>query len=103
VKSRFHPGAQSDLAEDVEYYDLAAPGLGDRLLAEVRAAVGFLEAFPFGAPSVADEIRGKVLVRFPHTLLYVIEENEVVILGVAHQRQDLQAWLQIVRARRAGQ
>jgi hypothetical protein len=33
-------------------------------------------------------------------LLYVIEKNDVVILSVAHQSQDLQEWLKIVRARR---
>ncbi len=44
----------------------------------------------------------KTLVRFPHTLLYVIEGNEVVILAVAHQRQDFHEWLQIVGGRRPG-
>ena len=102
MKSRFHEDAQADLAEDVAYYDLATPGLGDRFLAEVRAAVAFLEEFPRGAQIISGDIRGKGLVRFPHTLLYAIEENEVVILAVAHQRQDRQPWLEIIRARRSG-
>jgi plasmid stabilization system protein ParE len=102
VKSRFHEDAQTDLAEDVGYYDLAASGLGDRLLAEIRVAVAFLEVYPMAARVLAGEIRGKALVRFPHTLLYSIEMNEVLILAVAHQRQDLRHWLEIVQARRNG-
>jgi Plasmid stabilisation system protein. len=102
VNSRFHETAKGDLAEDVEYYDLASSGLGDRFLAEVQAAVAFLESFPQGARTISGDIRGKGLTRFPHTLLYVVAQNEVVILAVAHQRQDLQAWLEIVRSRRSG-
>lgn len=102
MKSRFHESADADLTEDVQYYDGAASGLGDQLIAEVRAAVEFLERFPKAARILSGKIHGKALVRFPLTLLYVIEENELVILAVAHQRQDLQAWLEIVRARRTG-
>lgn len=101
MRSRFHEDAEADLAEDVGYYDLAAPGLGDRLVTEVRAAVAFLETYPMAARGLAGEIRGKALGRFPHTLLYTIETNEVLILAIAHQRQDLKTWLEIVRDRRA--
>ena len=102
MRSRFHKGAKADLAEDIEYYDLATSGLGDRFLSEVHAAVAFLENFPEGARTISGDVRGKGLTRFPHTLLYVIEKNEVVIPSVAHQRQDLQEWLKIVRVRRTG-
>ena len=102
MKSRFHEAAETDLAEDVRYYDSAAVGLGDRFLAEVRVAVAFLEAYPMAARVLTGEIRGKPLGRFRHTLLYTIEANEVVILAVAHQRQDLETWLEIVRTRREG-
>ncbi len=102
MKSRFHVAAETDLTEDVAYYDGATLGLGDRFLAEVRVAVTFLETYPMGARVLTGEIRGKPLDRFRHTLLYAIESNEVVILAVAHQRQDLETWLQIVRTRRGG-
>lgn len=102
MRSRFLQGAKADLAEDVEYYDLATSGLGDRFLAEVQTAVDFLESFLQGARTISGDIRAKGLARFRHTLLYVVAKNEVVILAVAHQRQDLQAWLEIVRSRRSG-
>jgi len=100
VKSRFHEAAEGDLTSTFSYYEEAMPGLGAQLVAEVRAAVGFLESYPEGARVLAGTIRGKTLVRFPHTLLYVIEENELVILAVAHQRQDFEEWLRIARDRR---
>jgi plasmid stabilization system protein ParE len=100
VKSRFHEAADADLTGAIAYYDTASAGLGDRLLAEVRAAIAYLEQFPMSAPILDDDIRGKVLVRFPHTLLYVIDDAQVLILAVAHQSQDVAAWLATVSDRR---
>jgi len=44
--ARFHELAEWELIEAVAHYDTRAEGLGDRLLAEVRAAVGYIEEFP---------------------------------------------------------
>ena len=95
MKSRFHEAVEHDLTTNSHYYNEASTGLGDQFVAEVRAAVEFLETYPEGARVVSGAIRGKTLVRFPHTLLYVVEKKEVVILAVAHQRQDFEEWLRI--------
>lgn len=102
MRSRFHEQAAGDLDEDVRYYNDASPGLGLQFLAEARAAVKLLERHPRLGTVVADEIRAKHLIRFPHTLLYALDEDEVVILAVAHQRQDLSRWIEIVRSRQTG-
>ncbi len=62
----------------------------------------FSKRTPWRPPVLSGEIRGKPLGRFRHTLLYTLETNEVVILAVAHQRQDLETWLEIVLTRREG-
>jgi toxin ParE1/3/4 len=100
VKSRFHDEAESDVRAAVDYYEDASVGLGDRLLAEIRSAVRHLEEFPLSAPWVADDLHGKVLVRFPHKIYYAIDSNEVVILALAHQSQDAATWLTVVERRR---
>lgn len=100
MKSRFHEAADQDVSRNFYYYNDATEGLGNQFIAELRAAVDFLEQFPQGARIVAGDMRGKALVRFPHTLLYVVHPTEVVILAVAHQRQDFDAWVKIAQARR---
>ena len=102
MKSRFLEGAAGDLAANHKYYHDASEGLGDQFVADARTSVQFLERFPESAPVVSGPVRGKILTRFPHTLLYVIHENEIVILAVAHQRQDRDEWLRVVEARRSG-
>ena len=102
MRSRFHEEAEDDAFAAITYYDEAALGLGDRLLAEIRSAVRYLEQFPLSAPVIEDDIRGKVLVRFPHTLLYAVDAGEIVILAVAHQSQDATSWLAKARDRWGG-
>lgn len=101
MRSRFHEEAERDLNEAADYYNGKSAGLGDRLVSEVRTAVTFIEQYPRAASVIDQDIRGKVLVRFPHTLLYIVGESEIIILAVAHQSQDPPRWRGTLSARRA--
>lgn len=93
MKSRFHDAADAELTEAVAYYDGKALGLGDRLLAEVKSATRDIEDYPRIAPVVDLGVRAKLLVRFPYSLMYVVDENELFILAVAHQSRRPAYWV----------
>lgn len=92
MKSRFHEAADAELSEAVAYYDGKADGLGDRFLAEVKAATRYIEQYPEIAPIIDEGVRAKVLVRFPYSLMYVVEEHELYIVAVAHQSKRPGYW-----------
>lgn len=92
MKSRFHDAADAELSEAVAYYDDKATGLGDRFLAEIKAATRYIERYPEIAPIIEEGVRAKVLVRFPYSLLYVVEEHEMYIVAVAHQSKRPGYW-----------
>ena len=92
MKSRFHDAAYAELTEAVAYYDGKALGLGDRFLAEVKSATRTIEKYPEIAPIVDLGVRAKLLVRFPYSLMYVVDENELFILAVAHQSRRPAYW-----------
>jgi hypothetical protein len=92
MKSRFHEAADAELTEAVAYYDGKAPGLGDRLLAEVKAATRYIEQYHEIAPVIDEGVRAKVLVRFPYSLMYVVEPHELYIVAVAHQSRRPGYW-----------
>jgi len=92
MKSRFHEAADAELTEAVTYYDRKAFGLGDRLVAEVKAATRSIEQYPEIAPVIEDGVRAKVLVRFPYSLMYVVEPDELFIVAVAHQSKRPAYW-----------
>ena len=92
MKSRFHEAADAELTEAVAYYDGKASGLGDRFLAEVKAATRYIERYPEIAPVIDLGVRAKVLVRFPYSLMYVVEPHELFIVAVAHQSKEPAYW-----------
>jgi plasmid stabilization system protein ParE len=82
VKVGFHPAAARELIETSTFYDNEVPGLGERFVAE--------------RPNIGQEIekgrRRIVLARFPYSLIYSTESNDVWILAVAHQRRRPGYW-----------
>lgn len=92
MKSRFHEAADAELTEAVIYYDRKAFGLGDRLLAEVKVATRYIEQYPEIAPIIDEGVRAKVLMRFPYSLMYVVEPHELFIVAVAHHSKRPAYW-----------
>lgn len=99
MKSRFHDAAEAELTEAVAYYDGKALGLGDQFLAEVKSATRNIEEYPEIAPIVDLGVRAKLLVRFPYSLVYVVDENGLFILAVAHQSRRPTYWADRLPAR----
>ena len=92
MKSRFHEAADVELTEAILYYDAKASGLGDRFLAEVRAATSKIEQYPEIAQVFEFGVRAKVLFSFPYSLMYVVDPDEVFIVAVAHQSKRPAYW-----------
>ena len=75
MTARFHELAAWELTEAIAYYDTKTEGLGDQLLAEVRAAVGYIEEFPESSPVIDHSVRRKVLAKFPYDLFYALAKS----------------------------
>lgn len=84
--------AERDLTDAVEHYDTISRGIGDRLVAEVRAATEFIGRYPESSPAIEKGVRRKVLTRFPYDLFYIIEAEEVIVLSVAHESRRPGSW-----------
>ena len=67
---RFLSPAQQDLAEAVEYYEHALPGLGLEFLDEVERAVNRILRHPEAWTRVSERQRRCRTRRFPYGLLY---------------------------------
>lgn len=92
MRSRFHEAADAELREAVAYYDRKAVGLGERLIAEARAATHYIEENPELAPVIDDGVRAKVLDRFPYSVMYVVDADELFIVAFAHQSRRPGYW-----------
>jgi len=88
----FHPEAELELIEVSVYYEGAVPGLGERFATEIRRATDLLLDSPeIGAP-IESQQRKFVLTRFPYNLIYIIVNDAVRILAVAHHKRKPGYW-----------
>ena len=86
------PKAKADIREAARWYEEQRAGLAAQFLLSVEQAMGGLRATPKMHRIVVDDIRRKLLQRFPYFLYYQVEETRVVVLGLFHTRRDPQTW-----------
>jgi plasmid stabilization system protein ParE len=80
---RYHPEAETELLEQVAYYEGISPGLGARFLSEVVAALELAGKFPkSGAPYYA-KTRRVFPKGFQFSIAYYESSTELIVLAVA--------------------
>jgi plasmid stabilization system protein ParE len=89
---RFLSPAQRDLAEAVEYYERASPGLGLEFLDEVERTVSRILLNPEAWTRVGEHHRRCRARRFPYGLLYTVERDVVIITAVMDLRRNPETW-----------
>ena len=94
---RLLPPAEQELFDAARYYEVQAPGLGQNFLAKVELTLRDLVSAPEQWPVVHDGIRRRLIRRFPYSLLYHIDPDELVILAIMHQKQHPSYWLSRTR------
>ena len=91
TRVRFTPEARQDLKHGAVWYEDHRRDLGVDFATAIRAAVNLVAQEPRRWPIKHGTLR-YVLRRFPYTIVYRINENDVLILAVAHHRVDPSDW-----------
>jgi plasmid stabilization system protein ParE len=92
---RFLRAAQAEYRAALAWYAARSLDVADDFAAKVAAAVHEIRELPEAWPMWLGRpgLRGRVLRRFPYTIIYVVRAQRVVILAVAHQRRRPGYWL----------
>ncbi len=95
---RFHPEAREDLLGAHQWYEAMQTGLGRRLRILVERAIDRIVALPLASPLWPNTdpdlcIRRYVLRQFPYSIAYLIHDETIVILAIAHHRRRPGYWL----------
>jgi len=96
----FHPDADAEVTEAVQYYEIRSPGLGGELLEEVERALGQIARNPEAYHRIGHRVRRKTLWRFPYNLVYAVHPDRIRIMAFAHQKRRPLYWRK--RPRNAG-
>ena len=87
----FLPEAEQEMIEAAIYYQSQSSGLGVDYLSEVERAIQTIAESPTTWPVIDDELRRRIVRRFPFGILYRIEPQEIII-AVAHLRRKPGCW-----------
>ena len=94
---RFHPAAAEEATAAAQYYDGARSGLGGEFVADLDDCIAVAREFPeAGSPYIAST-RRVLFRRFPFSLIYRGDTNQIEIIAVAHQKREPGYWRRRVR------
>jgi plasmid stabilization system protein ParE len=92
VKYSFHPEAEAEFVQAIEYYEECEVGLGYDFAVEVYSAIERTMAYPKAWPIIEEDIRRSLVRRFPYGILYAEEDEELLIVAVMHLHRDPDYW-----------
>ena len=83
--------AEDDLKEAFSWYEDKRTGLGYDFLLQIDAGINFINRNPEIYPIEYKGTRKHVIKRFPYKIVYLVEEEKIIILAVIHckRRPDL--------------
>jgi len=92
MRYSFHPDAEAEFLEAIEYYEGCGEGLGYDFAMEVYAAIDNILAYPQAWPILEGDVRRHQTRRFPYGVIYAHEPDHVLILAVMHLHRDPDYW-----------
>jgi len=92
MKVRLLPAAQSELDEAIHWYAQQAPGLGDSFLVEFLRTIQLIERHPLGWHPLSNQTRRCRLRRFPYGVIYNIDQDDILVVAVAHLHRRPAYW-----------
>jgi plasmid stabilization system protein ParE len=98
---RFHRAAEAEFLAAVDWYDDRDPQVAADFAKLVRDAVQLIVELPDAWPRwpSRDDVRVRVLHRFPFSVIYSVVFDMVVVIAVAHHRRRPGYWLRRVSHR----
>ncbi len=96
-RALFGPDASAELREAARWYEQRHTGLGARFVVEVDVAVRSAARWPHSGapvPGVREELQLRRLRvgRFPYHVVYLLADDVIHVLAVAHDRRRPGYW-----------
>ena len=82
------PEAEEDLASAFHWYEDRRRGLGYDFLLQVEAGLKFIERTPAIYAVGHKETRSHFIKRFPYKIIYLFEDERIIVLAVLHGRRN---------------
>ena len=84
--------AQNDVLDAADWYENQQEGLGKAFMLSIEKKITLILKNPLAFAKIYYQIRKANTQKFPYSLFYKTEENEVVIFAVIHNSRDEKNW-----------
>jgi len=88
----FHPEAEIELNEAIDYYEKIESGLGFDFANEIYAAIQRSVSLPKAWAKIDNDIRRSLVNRFPYGVLYSQEPNGIYIIAIMNLHRHPDYW-----------
>ena len=88
----YYPEARIEIEKSANWYDDKVEGLGLEFLLEIRYAESQIVKHPEMWATYEGETRRYLLKKFPFSIIYLITDNKIQIVAVAHYRKKPGYW-----------
>ena len=92
MKYSFHPAAETELNQAVEYYNQCQKGLGLEFLKDVFVTIQNIVKFPDAWAPLSANTRRCLAKRFPYGVIYQLADREVFIIAVMNLSREPDYW-----------
>lgn len=93
IAANFLPEAEKEFLEETEYYSQARTGLGVRFQNAVEAALSRAQNHPHSGAPTDHHTRAIGVKGFPFRIIYRIDQQQLLVVAIAHHRRKPAYWL----------
>ena len=89
---RYLTVGELDQIEAVRYYESQEPGLGAEFIEELDHTIRRILDHPYAGSPGPRNTRSYQTERFPYSIIYRIDRDEVLIVAIQHHSRDPRRW-----------
>jgi plasmid stabilization system protein ParE len=86
------PPAEADIDAAAAWYERERRGLGNRFLQQLNRTLAGVRERPLFYPRVHDEMRRAILEGFPYGVFFIVVDETISVLAVAHLHRHPDFW-----------
>ncbi len=95
----FHPEAEKELNDTIDYYNKCKNGLGLEFVKEVYLTIQEIILFPEAWLKISANTRRCLLKRFPYGIIYYANKDELFIIAIMQLNKKPDYWKFITKGR----
>ena len=88
----FHPDAERELNEAIDYYNKCQDGLGFEFAKQVYSTIQNILSFPQAWTPLSKNTRRCLANRFPYGVIYQVTDEEIFIIAVMQLNRRPKYW-----------